>query len=270
MDAIDGDRITLQAVAPGESSIEVRAATNIGETSSGSFDLRAVEADEATLDLECSVLDFAEVLFGTDFDSDPVWLTDEIYRAEFELMGEGSLYGYGYYPFSIDPEEAVQISRTDQIDAELITGSQAVDATLEPTLGGETIALPLAHETEEIEIAIVRYEEAESPSAHYSITRPGDEPTLDLVDNRTYNFLPHRFIDERYVCEPEMDADYRATSLTPEVCKFSGSDGPTESIENFALGTLELESAGECTVEVEFLDAPQDLTFSQQWTWTVE
>lgn len=279
VESVEDNTATVHAVGAGEGSLGITFAMD-DETYGDGVVLRAEEPEPPSLRATCWMLDAAELIVEepdhAELDYEKLWLTDSIYEADSELVNaEGEqLYG-NYLHHHVEPQGSVEVDRWSNGDVSIATGGEEVAIDIGPDPEEPLMTMELVDE-ERSELAVVRVEDPDQ-DPHWRFTFPGEEPVLDLEENKSYPFLPHRMAEGRAVCEPEMLPEYRITSKTPDVCLLTEvvswsdeDDEPVESLETKELGALHLESEGECSVSVEFLDGPDGYELEDEWTWTVE
>ncbi len=277
VEELDGNQFSVRALAAGETELVAITGEQNGTPVGSAAPLNAEEAEEFVFDPDCDPIKLADDLLGVPYDDEFAWISDEIYEADRKFYnGDGDrIWGGDFLPFDIDPPELFATGEESADDIELIMGSEEASLLIEPEIEGESLQLNIVHEENIDDIGVMRLEDLEENDPYLSVTMAGEEPQLDIVENETYNFMPHRFIDDRAVCEPDGDLEFVATSKTPDICNLTISGGggtPDDSItfSGLKIGTLHMESTGECSVEFEYLGGPSGYELTEEFQWTVQ
>lgn len=219
VDEVASKLITLEALNPGEVTLDVEADTQHSERVKDSFALSAKEVDAVSVEHLC----------GPNDDQDPVYMIEQDIRLKYTMRAEGDIaVGYGYYPVEVKPADAAALEAETKMGfLALRTGSDTGVASVHSTLEEE--------EKSSFEFGLVSAEqivgldllEREALGAQELSPSLGETLVLHLLPRANYNQ------SERPVCQ--FSGEVQVSVDTPEVCEVSfGEKESGEGVQDFA------------------------------------
>jgi hypothetical protein len=241
----EGNTITLQGVADGNSLLEVVGTTAAGETLTDSVNMRAATPDTIELRHTCHSEDTAYYLTGQR-----VWVP-------FELkLGRSPAIGYGYYPVDFsDPSLATFAADKNQQYMPLDLGSAVGDLVLTSQLAqGDPLTMRI--------VGPEYIDGATEPIAFVL-------EDIDVGDTNAFYVLPR--VGSTPICQA--DVTKTVTSDTPDICDVRDRDNPTlggDQANEFGWFEVEGKAVGTCLYTVAYPEGDNGSGASQQFSFEIQ
>ncbi|MFU8803211.1 MAG: hypothetical protein ACNA8W_05310 [Bradymonadaceae bacterium] len=227
----EGKVLTLSAAEEGDTKIEVTVTLADGDTVADDFSMSAYHAKELALSHAC-----ANITAGAGGDDvTATYLVDSDIWMQYFLYADDSLLlkGYGYHPLEIEGEAELDLDRSsrDLAYLRIQAGSEPGEASLNPTLAGDSLNVRLAR-AEAIEGAAV----IENIS-QFTDDRPRFGHIVPVIDGKPVCFA---------------DVERTLENLTPEICEVEAAPDSDLSVQPQARVMLTRKSEGDCRFRVSY------------------